>query len=1114
MSIFKGNFTKEIKSSLITRQNAIKGRNRDSIIYLNTRNAWIKMSSSVNVYSKNTPNPTQKDLLDEKNYSDELARKYILKGGVLNPSNQLKSGVGGFDNAYSNIGVEGVYNRGIVPMPGISSINIKPKSAYGSLREVVVNFQCWDIKQLEDLELLYMRPGYSVLIEWGWTPYLDINGKLQPTISTYPFFNTIKPKEKIWEDLFNLSNNSGGNYDALFGIVKNYNWSARPDGGYDCSTTLISVGEIIESLKVNYTSISFNTNVGNIGVFKTNIDEYISKAYKKNKIAGIFSELYKRIKELNKDTVSLQLTKGNKRIDDLFFYRRDLNFENAPTTDTDKDNLVGDGADKINIYITLESLITVLNEFVLLSDGKNQTALVKLSTKERKYDKEDKTKEENLLCLTHPLQISIDPTVCYIKNQNWLSLKNSISKNTNPLSKTLEINKKVEEFLNIPIVPNVNYDSLIDQISDLVSKDLPGDNNEEKIISLLQNGVKVKNQQNWEELNRQCIIRKNSTLYDLIFGFVFGLNDEEIEKTVGKQFKEIIKSNIYADYKSKLIEQQGLKEDAAVQVDYLGNDNVQPFFFNDDPESGMGVIGNIYINLQYLYSLSLNDSLEGADKKEKQEINLYNFIKTTLTSISNSIGNINNFDIHVDPIDNNIGRIIDINYVDTTNKNQAYEDAFELELHSTKSPVRSYKFESKIFPEQTTIIAIGSQVKGGALGTETNTLVDFNKGIIDRIIPRKEEPNVQPNQESLIQEQYDNLLTPLNSIYEFLGNTTGLLSQYTSFDIQSTSKYSGALRDLIEYSKSFIEIYNKNSNKSIIPTILSFEMDGIGGLVIGHIFKIPNNLIPKGYKSYKGINKKIGYTITGIGHNIVNNDWVTNIESQFVILDEPTPVLPLNSSNKSLKPGSSSNIINSIDIIQGNIPLIQNVNYKFNPPKSSSTSPVSKAIIQAAKDSIGFKTSLIKETEGGNVGCAAAVSIIFTRATGRKIMSPESIIYNTPAKTSSELEYTTISLYNDLIKDTKNWKKRNSWENAQPGDIIITATRGKIAGHTGIIIDETIIVNGKQYYKIISNSSKGFQGSAPGTIQKNYNMYGWKNTVVSRNPKQSAAFEYIGPYKV
>jgi hypothetical protein len=52
-------------------------------------------------------------------------------------------------------------------MPGITGVELRTLGAYGSIFETTVKFNCWDSHQLNELELLYMRPGYSVLLEWG-----------------------------------------------------------------------------------------------------------------------------------------------------------------------------------------------------------------------------------------------------------------------------------------------------------------------------------------------------------------------------------------------------------------------------------------------------------------------------------------------------------------------------------------------------------------------------------------------------------------------------------------------------------------------------------------------------------------------------------------------------------------------------------------------------------------------------------------------------------------------------------------------------------------------------------------------------------------------------------
>ena len=168
MSIFKDTFIPEVQGQLKARQYSLKKRDVNSIKYLNSRNAWIKMSSSVNV-----------------NGTSKLANSYQLKGGILSPQG-LRAGVFNPNNLNATydkqtpLGEQ--HQRGLRPMPGINSIDIRSKSAYGSLREVVVKFQCWNIKQLEDLELLYMRPGYTVLVEWGWAPYLTNDGTIESNV--------------------------------------------------------------------------------------------------------------------------------------------------------------------------------------------------------------------------------------------------------------------------------------------------------------------------------------------------------------------------------------------------------------------------------------------------------------------------------------------------------------------------------------------------------------------------------------------------------------------------------------------------------------------------------------------------------------------------------------------------------------------------------------------------------------------------------------------------------------------------------------------------------------------------------------------------------------------
>jgi hypothetical protein len=797
MSIFKATFKEGVCNQLKVRQKAINNRTPGNLTYYNSRNAWIRMTSAVEVNGD----------------KGALANKYVLKGGILDPNKNLRSGIG-VDGAYNNAspGYGTEYRLGIRPMPGITSIDVKSKAAYGSLREVTVSFVCWDIHQLEELELLYMRPGYSAMVEWGWSPYLKNNEALETNVS---FVNDVldaqdgKPsKEDIWKKTFEKasSDTDGGNYDAEYGRIQNYSWKARMDGGYDCTTTLISWGEILESLKVNYGA--YKTDVGQNSNFKDpNIkvpfdkDSNISKSYAKNKLAGVINEMYLIARGgfggsydsgasgglVNTVTNALEAT-GDAIVsaaetivntvtsvvtgEEASVFSADVKSQ-AITLDGESYEFalfeidIANNASQLKdsdfegskqIYITLEGFVKILNKNIVLQDTANKNALVEISTTEGDHMEHP---GNPLLCLGDKLQLSTNPSVCLIKNTAW----------SNP--------------------------------ADL--------------------------------------------------GFDEGFSDD---------FSTLVKV-----------------------MDTL----TKNYWYNDTyVDTQFGVIQNIYVNLAYLYSLVVNEDLAAQDKKEKNDISLFDFLKNMMNGINTSIGNVANFDVFVDPQDSK-ARIIDVNYVDATKRNDAFEKACVIQLHNLNSTARSYSFESQIFPEQSSMIAIGAQVKGGALGDKVDTLVDYNQKLIDRVVPAKDAPLPQnqvadaakEKEDALtnLKENVDILVKYINQIdadwYEVIGD----------FDVSESGKYSNALKDIISYFKSLYK--DDNKNRAIIPTKLSIELDGIGGIVIGNLFRIPEELMPRGYKGDGAGPAKLGYCVTGLGHTISGNDWKTKIDAQFIILDEP-----------------------------------------------------------------------------------------------------------------------------------------------------------------------------------------------------------------------------------
>lgn len=1016
MSIFKDSFHTSIQDQLSTRQDAMLYRTPQNLQYLNSRNAWIRLSSSVNVYKGPIP-ASQADLQNPVNYDNTLANKYVLQGGILN-NGKLRAGLGDFSNAYSNTGADGeAYRLGIRPMPGITGVDIKNKGAYGSLRAATVTFQCWDIKQLEDLELLYMRPGYTLLLEWGWTPYLNNAGTYTTTLDFTDIINIEWTKENLFKrqyaratDGHYLDENGNkvdiigyqGNTDSMFGFVKNYSWKARMDGGYDCTTELISIGEVIESLKVNYSPFNSSTNIGTYGLISPNISgatistsdmTMLSSSYAQNILAGMFYEMWEIGRQAaggtstaDEDGHSYQLTDSKYgSIYDLF--RVTINIKGGEAEGSGTGTV---GKSDEQIYITLETLCNLLNNYVLLRDKKSSDAnggksrpFAPLSVLEKNATTTDKYGAGYLLALAHPLQVSTDPTVCAIKSNLWakglkfqLAQQPTVDPNDPNSKPVIRFNSNISNasgFVDrlISIIAPTSEIGNKDVLKSVIKQTIQGSESSPYPQSQIDENVREVSRLYLERLNSNYKVGRPSDTdiakFDLTVeadsanktikeSFSFNpttfeqfLNDYQAANLGDKEVKDILTSNgsdiaktdpvqvaqDIIEKNNKKLQKQANK--GAEGYKYLQNLDM-PYFFNGDYNTELGIIGHIYVNLNMLYNLSTSDTLASQDKKDKKEIAIYDFIKTILQKISAAIGEVNNFDIFVDP-DSNVARIIDINYVDRKSQTEAYNNAFQIEVHNLNSVVRSYSLESKIFQEQASIVAIGAQVGGGALGVDTTTLVAFNKSIRDRIIPIKDAPTSPPTDEDP-NLQLEKLTSALSTLYTLGTNLTSGLFSDGKFDVTEASKYQNALKDLITFFKALSK--SKTKNRAILPTVLSLDMDGIGGMIIGNLFKINSDILPKGYKSGEdgGIGPKLGYILTDIGHSIKNNDWVTKLQAQTIILDEPeglldvpfdnfvvsnpsasepsTALVPTNTSvTEAVKPLKvSSNVNNNLDEIE------------------------------------------------------------------------------------------------------------------------------------------------------------------------------------------------------
>jgi len=268
-----------------------KNRTPDELKALSTPTSFIRLASAVSVDEKKL-NKIGLDI--ESNVGDGLARNNTLFSGTskLNKNtsefeaesfdgletvtitnidsftNESKSGF--LPNGEGSYELSRDYGR--VPMAGIVDAQIKTLTR-GSIKKATIKIKAHSREQFDIIDILYMRLGMTVCLEWGHTlyPLLESSNEedtpgsnSQDKIIVRQMYETfITDAEKGFfsnpdpnmfntlSDIENVRNLKSGNYDAVLGKISNFKWSYLEDGSYDISLTIVSMGDVIESLKTN-----------------------------------------------------------------------------------------------------------------------------------------------------------------------------------------------------------------------------------------------------------------------------------------------------------------------------------------------------------------------------------------------------------------------------------------------------------------------------------------------------------------------------------------------------------------------------------------------------------------------------------------------------------------------------------------------------------------------------------------------------------------------------------------------------------------------------------------------------------------------------------------------
>jgi len=262
------------------RQSLLKSRrsgftndhySENAISLFNEKTPWVRLSSTVDIED------FSKAEYFGVSMGDELARNNILQG--------TQETDGGFDEYFrSGERIPGTFDRqelGLRPKPGITNVTTTSHGMFGALRTTEITVVCWTPFDLDIIDSLYMRPGYSLLLEMGHSHYHDKELRVQNDIIPVNFFEDYGQgkSQKLLDDLEKKREEYRGSYEAVYGVIKNFSWSLRTDGGYECKIKLVSKGEVLESLIItgltDKVSIDKSSNSTTLNSVVDAIDSYV-----------------------------------------------------------------------------------------------------------------------------------------------------------------------------------------------------------------------------------------------------------------------------------------------------------------------------------------------------------------------------------------------------------------------------------------------------------------------------------------------------------------------------------------------------------------------------------------------------------------------------------------------------------------------------------------------------------------------------------------------------------------------------------------------------------------------------------------------------------------------
>lgn len=907
-NIAGGEFKPWVDKQIKIRQEKLASQKRDeeTLQFSTNRNAWYRVTSMSLLTDKN---PLFKEYGD-KILKDGLAKEFVLQGGVIQRNQKdlginLRKGVSRGDRTSfgeGSLGAIEISELGYKPMPGITSLSIGTGGKLGVLQEVKIDFKCYNLAQLEIIETLYMKLGFSVFVEWGHTNYFTNNGKFERNpmpLDPWLYDKKVDLLQAIQEKKVQESGNWGG----LFGTIKNFNWTIQTDGSYDCKIEVVGAGDILESLRSNQNSekasglsidkffkkgtesVVEEDATDNGGAFSSNQIKFLPSVVAQ-RYASTFENVLYALYEYGISNYEdqkfsagavpppniIKTTDDNEAGEgylallskvfgdtsyDFIKFKDDGKLE-EPTEDNSKDGYIASRGNSYQIMRKIldgkevdEPRVVPSNLFNLYTGAFNPNGEGARQI-DAKDDFDDEGKPQVFITLGHLLAImNIHCNIFY----------GTTKKKTSPYiyidfhPDYTFCNVSDTQFAVDPGICLIPFRDKGGLVAEAFSTQIPQSFSESGIFTQAAvSGELVTGGVSTLELIGQSFGTGPlaSSAQSALVGRIFGTSND-----AAKKVRQVMSSA------RSLSQVEAKEDDEANKVTAVLNKN-NPFFNAEDPKKGN--LMDVLVNVNFVATTL--SSLKG---KENNIVSTAELLDNLLKGISKNLGDVNNFRLYPDD-ETNVLRILDDKVVEPSKTKYT-----ELRIFGLGNTIYDYSYSSKISNELATQIVVASQAQPEGVNEDDFAFSHLAEGIVDRIQPVK--VSVNNNNDGTPDNSEDNTgNSPLTHLVNYLRQVYCVM-QYDSNDISSASDTAR------KFYNSLLAKDPSKRGQTLIPLDFSLTMDGLTGLIPHQAFIIDKNRLPASYRINRTGGPRIAFILHSITHSFENNKWLTQIKGQTLNID-------------------------------------------------------------------------------------------------------------------------------------------------------------------------------------------------------------------------------------